>query len=48
MINVTGGTGGDNYYGVEFEAIGGNGGNGTASCGNVSTGTYQEYIENVE
>ncbi len=54
IINTVGGTGGKAdsytywYYYPGRPIQGGNGGNGTISCGSISTGTYQEYEENVE
>lgn len=48
-IQTIGGLGGVNSWtSVELKSIGGNGGDGSVACGNISTGTYQEYIESVE
>lgn len=50
-INTIGGSGGTrNSYSFDgpLIAIGGNGGNGSSCCGNISTGTYKEYEENIE
>lgn len=49
IFNTTGGLGGTkNWYGGSLIATGGNGGNGTVSCGSILAGTYREYEENVE
>lgn len=49
MISTIGGIGGLSEGFQGFAGIrGGSGGNGCVSIGNISTGTYQEYIENIE
>lgn len=50
-FNVLGGSGGQAdgftawYYYPGQPIQGGNGGNGSVSCGSIATGTYQEVIE---